>query len=223
MDLEYLSTHTEFFRGLSTGQIEYALDFYRAQRRSYQRGECFVHIGDRLSSFGLVLSGIVQVSMTDLNGNRMIMSSVSAGGTFGESLSFLDVSASPIYISAEADCDLLWLSTENLRRFPTNETDHLLMQRFSAMLAARALSMNDRIQILSKKTLRGKLITFFSQQIKRRGSTAFEISMDRGAMADYLGTDRSALSRELSAMRSEGMLTFHKKRFELLHAHVFEE
>jgi len=223
MDLDWLSARTELFHGLSAAQIEYALSFFRFQRRSYQRGECFVRVGDRLSSFGLVLSGIVQVSMTDLNGNRMIMANISAGDTFGESLSFLGVTASPIHASAEADCEILWLSTENLRRIPTSETDHLLSQRFVAMLATRTLNMNDRIQILSKKTLRGKLITFFSQQIKRRGSTAFEISMDRGAMADYLGTDRSALSRELSAMRDDGLLNFRKNHFELLHAHAFED
>jgi len=223
MDISHLAAHTEFFRGLSAVQIEYALDFFHAQRRSFQRGECFVRTGDRLSSFGLVLSGAVQVSMTDLNGNRMIMANVSTGDTFGESLSFLDVSTSPIFAAAEADCELLWLSTENLRRAPANEMDHLFMHRFAAMLAVRTLSMNDRIQILSKKTLRGKLIAFFSQQIKRRGSTSFEIALDRGAMADYLGTDRSALSRELFAMRDEGILNFHKNRFQLLHAHIFEE
>lgn len=223
MDAELLSVQTEFFRGLSAAQIEYALVFFHAQRRLYQRGEYLVRIGDRLSAFGLVLSGSVQISMTDLNGNRMIMANVAAGDTFGESLSFLNVSASPIYASAESDCDLLWLSTENLRRQPCSETDHLLLQRFASMLAVRTLSMNDRIQILSKKTLRGKLTAFFSQLIKRHGSTSFEISMDRGAMADYLGTDRSALSRELSAMRSEGILTFHKNHFELLRVHVFKE
>jgi len=42
-------------------------------------------------------------------------------------------------------------------------------------------------------------------------------------LADYLGTDRSALSRELSAMRDDGLLNFRKNHFELLHAHAFED
>ena len=62
--------------------------------------------------------------------------------------------------------------------------------RFIAMLAERTLSMNNRIQVLSKKSLREKLMTFFTQRVQESGSFAFEISMDRSAMADYLGVDR---------------------------------
>ncbi len=223
MDTAFLSERTELFRGMSPQEIHEGLSFFRAQRRTYQKGECFVRMGDRLPGFGLVISGAVQVSMIDLNGNRMIMANVSAGGAFGESLSFLNVQASPIYITAAADSEVLWLDTEGLRQPQSAPSGQMLVQRFITVLAKRALGMNDRIQILSKKTLRGKLIAFFSQQIKRSGGTAFTLDLDRGDMADYLGTDRSALSRELSAMRREGLLDFHKNQFVLLHARAFEE
>ena len=150
------------------------------------------------------------------------MANVSAGDTFGESLSFLGVTASPIHASAEADCEILWLSTENLRRIPTSETDHLLSQRFVSMLATRTLNMNDRIQILSRPTLRGRLVTFFSQYVRRVGRS-FAIPFDRADMAAYLGTDRSALSRELGRMQKEGLLRFRKNRFEILRAMDVEE
>ena len=84
------------------------------------------------------------------------------------------------------------------------------------MLAERTLSMNNRIQVLSKKSLREKLMTFFTQRVQESGSFAFEISMDRSAMADYLGVDRSALSRELSRLRDEGALKFRKNHFEIV-------
>jgi CRP-like cAMP-binding protein len=83
------------------------------------------------------------------------------------------------------------------------------------MLAGRTLAMNDRIQILSRPTLRGRLVTFFSQYVRRAGK-CFAIPFDRADMAAYLGTDRSALSRELSRMQREGLLRFRKNRFEIL-------
>ena len=42
--------------------------------------------------------------------------------------------------------------------------------------------------------------------------------MDRSTMADYLGVERTALSRELSRMQRDGVLSFHKNRFLLHHA-----
>ena len=91
------------------------------------------------------------------------------------------------------------------------------------MLANRTLEMNDRIQILSKRTLRSKLVTFFSLLIKRYDDDSFAIPFDRSAMADYLGTDRSALSRELSHMQAEGLLRFRHNRFEILNAHHWHD
>ena len=81
-------------------------------------------------------------------------------------------------------------------------------QRFVTMLAGRTLAMNDRIQILSRPTLRGRYV--------RRAGKCFAIPFDRADMAAYLGTDRSALSRELGRMQREGLLRFRKNRFEIL-------
>ena len=75
--------------------------------------------------------------------------------------------------------------------------------------------MNDRIQILSKLSIRDKLITFFSQYSNRYGSQEFEIPFDRNDMATYLGVNRSALSRELAHMREEGIIDFHKNQFQI--------
>ena len=75
--------------------------------------------------------------------------------------------------------------------------------------------MNQRVQILSRNTLRMKLITFLSQYAAEKGDR-FTIPFDRASMAAYLGADRSALSRELSRMQAEGILAFHRNHFQIL-------
>ena len=47
------------------------------------------------------------------------------------------------------------------------------------------------------------------------GNHRFQIPFDRQQMADYLNLDRSALSKELSRMKKEGILDFHKNEFVL--------
>ena len=206
------------FRGLEGEQLREALDFFGAREVAYKKGEQLIRIGDAMPSFGLVLEGAVSVCSTDINGNRMIMASVGRGETFGESLSFLQVRESPIYAQADSDCRILWLSTSRLHAMQEQQEPEgcAFTGRFIAMLAERTLSMNNRIQVLSKKSLREKLMTFLTQREQESGSFAFEISMDRSAMADYLGVDRSALSRELSRLRDEGALKFRKNHFEIV-------
>mgnify|MGYP001086191888 CR=1 FL=1 len=52
-------------------------------------------------------------------------------------------------------------------------------------------------------------------QALEQGSSSFSIPFDRQQLADYLGVDRSALSKELGRMRNEGILTFRKNHFQL--------
>ena len=204
------------FAGLSEGDTDRALHFFGAFRKHYARGEILHQLLSPMEHFGLVLSGQVQVETDDMEGYRMIMASVGPGGIFGDSLCFLGETA-PVYILAVSDCDILWMDVTKLKSPGEKdlfETD--MANRFTAMVCHRALSMNDRIQILSKNTLRSKLITLFSQQVQRSGDS-FTLPFDRESMASYLGVNRSALSRELGAMAQEGIITFHKNRFTIHH------
>ncbi|MBQ9534900.1 MAG: Crp/Fnr family transcriptional regulator [Clostridia bacterium] len=200
------------FRGLDADGLRRALEFFSAAEMQYRRDEPLNRFLHPLEHFGLVLEGSVQVQMDDIDGELIIMATVEAGETFGESLCFLGVEA-PVYIRAVSDARVLWMDTRRLRACGGRDAFECMMSdRFTAMLASRALAMNDRIQVLSKKSLRAKLATFFSQCVQRLGSR-FELPLNRADMAAYLGTERSALSRELSNMRRDGLIDFEKNRF----------
>ncbi len=219
------------FQKLDDEHLSYALDFFESEKKSYPRGSFLNQISEPLPHFGLVLSGTVRVYRDDVDGHHMIMANVTPGGTFGESLCFTGREAD-VYICAATDVTVLWLKTINLHYSPKLSEPYgmLLRDRFITMLADRALAMNDRIQILSQTTIRQKLIAFFSQYASRCEHMSggmrpsFEIPFDRSSMANYLGTDRSALSRELSRMRRDGLIDYSGNRFTLLrHGDKFNE
>ncbi len=228
------------FSGMAEAELAGALRFFEARLVEHRRGEFLNRIGDPLPGFGLVVAGTIQVYMDDYDGRHMIMANVGPGETFAESLSYLERSA-PIYICATTDAQVLHLSCRKLKGCAAGhgECDGSCLEsdgaapaqlrpcagythRFITMLAGRTLAMNDRIQILSRPTLRGRLVTFFSQYLRRFGRS-FAIPFDRADMAAYLGTDRSALSRELSRMQDEGLIRFRKNAFELLGGMELEE
>ena len=204
------------FSGLA--DVEAAVLRLSGARQSYRRGEQLRRREEPFLTFGLVLRGLIHVSMDDMDGAPLLMASVGAGDSFGESLAFLRTRESPVFITAAEDSEVLWLSAEPLHNGGDGR-DSLtaaLAERFSALLATRALMQNDRIQILSKPRIRERLTTFFAQCERKYKSRTFCIPFDRAALAVYLGVDRSALSRELSRMRAEGMLDFFRSSFRLL-------
>lgn len=204
------------FRGFDDGELDRALSFCSAVLRRYEKGTLLHRSGEPMRHFGLVLSGSVQVCTDDLDGNRMIMADVTEGVSFGESLCYLRADDPPVYIFAAEDCTILLLSCDAFFRPLSDPFSVGLLRRFTSMLAARTLSMNSRIQILSKRTIREKLMTYFSELAASGATRSFTVPLSREDMAAYLGTNRSALSRELSRMQRDGLIRFRGNRFEIL-------
>ena len=205
------------FSGLREAALDRAITLLSGMTRSYSRGEQLCRTDEPFTRFGLVLSGSVEVYTNDHEGNQIMMVGVEAGETFGESLCFLGRSAPHLYILTATGAEVLWLSPAPFRAAPLwDDFTANLFSRFTAMLATRTLEMNERIQILSKRTLREKLLTFFAACARRNGGKTFSIPFDRAALAVYLGVNRTALSRELSAMQREGLISFYRNSFKLL-------
>lgn len=207
---------SELFRNMGSEEINRAMEIFDAEIRTYTKGEFLHNPHSELRKFGLVISGIVQVCIDDIDGNRIIMAEVTPGKTFGESLCFLGIKDSPVFIYSSEPSEILWLSVRILFNSDSDEFGAELRKRFTAMLAARTLAMNDRIQVLSKIKLRDKLITYFNQKSEAAGSLTFQIPVNRDDLASYIGTNRSALSRELSQMKKDGLIDFYKNTFRIM-------
>ena len=82
-------------------------------------------------------------------------------------------------------------------------------------LAAKNLAYNEKLTHITQRTTRAKLLSYFSAAARKSGSVEVDIPFSRQQMADYLSVERSGLSLELSRMRKEGLIDFHKNHFVL--------
>jgi len=204
------------FKDLNEEEIRKAAEFFHAANRKYARGESLKHPGEKLGFFGFVLSGNVEVFMDDIDGNHLVMAYAEEGDTFGESLCYLGM-PNPVGIVAVSDCEILQMDCGSFEKTAkVGSAEQKYLSRFITMLASRTLVMNRRIQTLSRLTIREKLLTFFAQQERVAAGKNFEIPMDREHLAAYLGVNRSALSRELSRMKEEGLIDYYKNSFRIL-------
>lgn len=214
-DLSVLGTHP-LFKGLDRDRLNRQLTVLKAEKARSERGETLQAPGEPIRRFGVVLSGAVQVCVDDIEGNRMIMAEVAPGNSFAESLCFLRTKESPVYIFASEDTEVLWLSAAALFSDPADAFLAELQRRFTAALALKALTMNNRIQVLSRLSLRGKLTAYFTELAAAQGSDVIRLPMNREDTAAYIGANRSALSRELAKMKAEGLIDYRKNEIRLL-------
>jgi len=204
------------FAGMDEARLERSLSLMKAERTHWSRGDVLHAAATPMERFGILLSGAVQVCVDDIEGNRMIMAEVAPGVTFGESLCYLKIPDSPVYIFASEDSEVLLLSPEVLFSDSGDPFYTDLRQRFTAALAAKNLSMNSRIQVLSRLSLRAKLTAYFTELAGEQGSDLIRLPMNRDDTAAYIGANRSALSRELARMKADGLIDYHRNTVRIL-------
>lgn len=199
--------------GFSTEEI---LDLLGAEIKEYQKGEFIHKSGEPFSGFGMLLSGTAQACIDDIDGNRMIMADINVGITFGESLCYLGVPDSPVYVFSSEKSEVLWLYPENVFSDENNPLKAIVLKNYARMLAERTLSMNTRIQVLSKLRLKDKILTYLSSLANDTGSKVFTVPLTREDMATYIGANRTALSRELAALKKDGIIDYYRNTFKIL-------
>jgi CRP-like cAMP-binding protein len=85
------------------------------------------------------------------------------------------------------------------------------------LLAHKNLGLMQKMNHITKRNTREKLLSFLSEQAFTKGNQEFSIPFDRQQLADYLCVDRSAMSSELSKMKSDGLIEYNKNTFILKH------
>ncbi len=196
------------FTGLSKDEIASLLVFLNAEEVRYTKSETVVRPFEKQSKMGVVTKGTVISTRTDSEGNIIILSVLHAGEMFGQALSNTELLAD-VSVTAQVESSILWLDVKNLSI--AEDYTVKFMHNLVKMLSEKLLDFNFRINVLSKKTIREKVLTLLSKQ--KDGE--IKLSFNRNELADYLGINRAALSRELSKMKAEGIIDYKLNRFYL--------
>ncbi len=182
---------------------------------SYKKGEVIFAAGSMVTEIGLVLSGSVRIEHTDLWGDKGILN-ITPGGVFAESYACIPDEPMLVDAVANEDSDILFINVPGLFSFgPLWESQNRLIQNLLMISAEKNLQLSRRSLHTSPKTIRGRLFSYFSQQVSAQGSSRITIPFDRQQLADYLNLDRSALSKELGKMKRDGLIAYHRNRFEI--------
>jgi CRP-like cAMP-binding protein len=204
------------FAGISHSDFEKMLGCIDARTHSYGKGESILLAGDAVGHMGLILSGVAQIIKEDENGDASILGEVAASELFGEVFACAGIDHSPVTVRASEDTEVLFL---NYRKVITTCSaacafHSRLIENMLKIIAQKNIYINQKNDILSKRTTRDKLLAFFDTQ--RGTAKKFTIPFNREELASYLCVDRSAMSNELCKMRDAGLIKFKKNKFQIL-------
>ena len=205
------------FSGIHETDIDSLLSCLRSFTKKYKKDEYILNAGDFVNHVGVLLSGSALVIKDDYWGNRTIIKEVNVGELFAEVYACIKNHELEISLLANSDCEILYLDIDSVTcacgkgcRFHQQIIQNLLM-----IVAQKNLLLTQKMEHLSKRTMREKILSYLSAQSIKQNTKTITVPFDRQQLADYLAVNRSALSIELSKMQKEGILSYHKNKFTL--------
>ncbi len=217
MKIDSILQTMSLFDHIQRNNYQNVLCCLKSQIKEYQKGEIICGIHEPLLNAGIVLSGKVRVSFVNRGGSEHNVKQFEKGELFGEAFACIVEEKSAVQIIALQRSEILFLHfselfTEKARTCPyaSQVTQNLLRQ-----IAKKNIFLNNKVEMLAQRKIRDRIYIYLKNIIKSSDSI-INIPLSRQELANYLGVDRSALSRELCSMKDEGILTFNRNRITIL-------
>ena len=202
------------FQDISYEEYRKMLPCFQAVGRSYQSDELIYDFGDaQRNDVGIVERGTAALIRIDEEGVATVMEELGPGGVFGRDLAFAGSAGDSLEVVCRAPCEVLFIDYPHILRRCENACAYhsALVQNMLRLMASKAQALSERIDVLSRRSIREKLLCYFRQLAGRTGGASFTLPF-----SDYIATDRSAMMRELKRLREEGVVRSEGRRFTLL-------
>ncbi|MFI3176035.1 MAG: Crp/Fnr family transcriptional regulator [Eubacteriales bacterium] len=224
---ELLQQHP-VFHNCSIDDIPMIMEEFQFTTKFLPKHSYLYIAGDEILCLGILCTGRILLEELGENGNYSFLSSIEAMSLFGSSYIGESNHISLVNYKAAMDCNLylfpLTMLSDIVHTLPACQQ---FLHNVMLLIAKNNRNLICKLKILSKKTIREKILTFLfllegngsliSLQAYSNSMTKFnaqfQIPFNHSELADYLCVNRSALERELANMKKEGILTFDKNTF----------
>ena len=207
----------DLFEGITSKNKRKLIRLLEANTMLFKKDESILKYILNENIIGIIIDGYAQIVKTDYNGNRTLIEELYENNVFGSLISSLKNKEYDIL--TKEDTKILFIDYDNILNCTKNNALFYVqfLKNLLAIITSRIEEKNERIEILTKKSIRNKLLEYFSIVSKKHGSRYIYLPFNFTDLADYLAVDRSAMSRELKYLKEEGFIEVKGKRITLLY------
>ncbi len=203
------------FQNISTKNQKKLLWLLESKTRHFTENMSVLedYIDERI--IGIVKAGRVQIQRTTNTGNTSIIEEIGPHEIFSTNINLYGEEIDAICVE---EADIILIDYDYIIENINNDKQYFnqFIKNLFMIINDKIIEKNERIEILSKKSIRNKLLTFFDLEYKKRGSKYIYLPYNFKDLAEYLAIDRAAMSRELGYLRDEGFIETKSKRITLL-------
>lgn len=196
------------------------LDDLKYSIKTYPKNELIIRQGEVCDALYMLTIGSVKTEMVTENGNILGIEIIKAPRPLAPAFVFSDNNRFPVDVTALEEVEIMKIPKAEIMRLMVTNPD--FMSSFMTHNANRTQFLTNRLQLLSIKTIKGKLAHFLLESSTVDGK-AFEINRNQTELADFFGVARPSLARSLSEMVQEGIISINKKEYTILNSKGLRE
>lgn len=197
------------FQNISYDEYRRMLTCFRAVQKSFRTDDLIYDFGaSKTDAVGIIERGTAQLIRIDEEGTATVMEELGPGGVFGRTLAFAASGEDSLEVVCRTPCDVLFIDYPHILKRCENACTHhsILVQNMLRLMADKAQALSERVDVLSRRSIREKLLCYFRQLSEKAGARTFVLPFSLSTLADYIATDRSAMMRELKRLREEDIV-----------------
>lgn len=191
---------------------------HRVQKKTFSKNEVITSYIKKRNQFCILESGNADLVRYDLNGNRTIVEHFSKNDVFGE-VFYTITTNNELLVEAREKCEVLFYTYDDIHSKCKNNCKfhQELSEDLPELILSKVTDLNMRIELLTKRSIRDKLIGYFTMLSTRNLSKTFSLPFSLTDLADYLSVDRSAMMREIRNLMDEGFISKQGNKIKLLY------
>ena len=210
--------NSPLFQNISQEEYLRMLTCFQAVQKSFQPEDLIYDFtAPGSNAVGIIERGTAQLIRIDELGVSTVMEELGPGGVFGRTLAFAGNGEDSLEIVCRTSCEVLFIDYSHILKRCENACTHhsILVQNMLQLMASKAQALSERVDVLSRRSIRDKLLCYFRQLADKAGQATFTLPFSLSTLADYIATDRSAMMRELKRLREEEIVYSEGRRFTL--------
>lgn len=204
----------ELFYNINPREIGKILNLLESNTLHFKKNTTILNSVKKENIIGLVISGHIQIIKNDYNGNQTIIDELYDNDLFGFTMNTLSNSEQNIKTLEDSKIILLYFD-EIISKDLNTAYFNQFLKNLLKIYYRKINDSNDRIEILTNKTIRNKLLAYFKIMSKKNKTRIIYLPYSYTDLADYIGVDRSAMYRELKSLKEDGFIEIKNKRIKL--------
>ena len=206
---------SELFSNISDKQKEKIYNILKVNTINYPSEINILSNVNKQDFIGIIEYGKLELTYNDYNGNKTIISNLEKDSIFGSLM--INVSSEEITCITKEKTKVTYIEYDKIIENNNIKYDYYdtFIKNLLSLLKNQLIEKNERIELLTKKTTRDKLLSYFKLISRKKGSRTFNLPLSFTELADYLSVDRSAMTREIKYLKEEGFIKKKKKKVTL--------